>query len=1313
MGAPPRLQILHTGTNAGAGFELSWPDDGVGWVLEQAPHLRAPVPWTIIPSDLYEAGPTSLLARVSAAEGGRFFRLRQGGVSLPGLTGYWRLEEGAGGTSDDASGSAVAMMLSNTVWTDGRVGEGALRFNGEPAGGAGSRAWVNNTNHQVLPSTGRPFSISMWLSPDAWRLGWQGLAGQGESNGWRVALHTPGPGTNELIFAAAHTGSLSVTGRTLMLPGQWRHLTVTHDGVQGSVFLDSALLGQGTGTLATDSELIFFGGGVGGLDSFLGRLDDVRVLTNALTLENIALKGRWTFDEGAGDFSSDRGVHGHTARISDPAAWVPGREGAGINLATGQVVIRNEDYGVLPPSGGAFSLSFWLRPESASGDGIGLMSCGEGTSAGWDLVQRSSEPGAAMLHFSSTNRGGTLDLAARVPMTNGVWTRLDLTFNGAVANVYANGRAAGSGIGAIRGTTSPLVVSAALGLTNGSGVLDDLAIHSRERGESEIGPVSRTMWETVLLGGTTNWPLQGTGPAGRTLTYALSPVITPSNGMVTLQPESGIATYQAGTRKGPDAFAYTVSDGEFTTTPTIVGVSVVQPHWLSPTGSGTQDGTAPAHAWPAGPAEALDAIWRTNHYYDCFFYAPGEYETHGWKYIERQTANPGCKHIGTASAGAGRTTLRLVGLWDSYGEESMFATSQPLCNDFEVQHLQIDCNATNMPKYLRGEPVWIRIPLAAPAPVQAVTLRWDNRYAFGYAWWQFGRAAEFSLCARLAGTNTFVTNCSSLTSTGQVDVIAVGALADELFLQMDLRAPGVDHYSLTEIEVAGAEMSLPMAMAPGGGESRLDAVRAAAWLADGNPGTVWASGTNDQVEIVLPLVPGTVVSELDLNWNCQTLAGPIRLGPAAAFTIRARHEGTGQFEEIPSVRHGRTSSGLETVTFGLPGVTNFVTTDRVMLVLMAREATVDRYSLREVTLRAGAARVALRQPTAQTCSPGGACGVFSAFDRNPATAWWSETQGMVGGIAVHGNNLKLIDIDMVGFGTRAGRECYPVFLTSYPNSGPQPSGNVLVEDCRFRNPAHSPRDGLTVLALIGKPSEQVTNTLVRRCTVTGVRSHFSYSHAFNVLHLEDSFVDDCEVGQYFEPDVTWIDTFGPVVVRSNKFYNVDHGVNLLQHPGSHFELLVCVENEITLTTVTGWGFSSCDACIAGPSGTMTNVVLLNNIIRFPDWASAPGRSHGGIHYGDIHHGLFANNVIALGTANHLRVRQCPTGGILPVVPPQDCDHADPGPPGPIIPLPCVDELRPGYKRAWLNNRDLSGLLLPVRIYRHGVDGLAMEQQWPE
>src|SRR5262249_55675160 len=197
-----------------------------------------------------------------------------------------------------------------------------------------------------------------------------------------------------------------------------------------------------------------------------------------------------------------------------------------------------------------------------------------------------------------------------------------------------------------------------------------------------------------------------------------------------------------------------------------------------------------------------------------------------------------------------------------------------------------------------------------------VTLRWASGTVPASFGWQLGRPAEFTLSPRRFGTNVFGSNGPTLTSTGQVDVVAVGAVADELYLQLNRRMPGVDFYGLAEIEVSGATVSLPVATVPGGGESRLDGEHSVFLLTDGSTGTSWASGPEGQVEIILPLPSSSTVDRLDLNWNCKTLTNFGRLGPAALYSIQARDESTGQYYDVPFTKQPRTAAGRETAVFG-------------------------------------------------------------------------------------------------------------------------------------------------------------------------------------------------------------------------------------------------------------------------------------------------------------------------------------------------------------------------------------------------------------
>jgi hypothetical protein len=418
----------------------------------------------------------------------------------------------------------------------------------------------------------------------------------------------------------------------LLLPGQWHELTITHDGSEGCIYLDASLVGRGPGPATTHEGAIYFGGIVGDHDSFWGRMDEIRIYTNALTHEEISLSGHWRFEEDTVAVASDSSLNANHAKLTGEAGRVLGRQGWGIRLGSGEVIIPNDDYAVLPRSGGAFSVSIWLNPDVLLEGRTAIMSCGADTNDGWQLGLSRTAMGETRLWMESTDNGGTLALSTPIAVTNGIWTKLDITHNGGIATAYANGRKLVSGSGAIRGTHAPLIVGAAPGARNFNGIIDELKIYRRERNETEIGPVARTMWETVLLNSGTNLALQGFGPAGKPLTYAIAPILAQTNGSVSLV--GSTARYQAWGRKGPDAFAYTVSDGEFTSQPAIVAVSVVQPHWLSPNGgtSAQLDGNSPERAWLVGSAAALDAIWKTNKYYDCFFYAPGEYETTGWRF---------------------------------------------------------------------------------------------------------------------------------------------------------------------------------------------------------------------------------------------------------------------------------------------------------------------------------------------------------------------------------------------------------------------------------------------------------------------------------------------------------------------------------------------------------------------------------------------------------------------------------------------------------------------------------------------------------
>lgn len=626
----------------------------------------------------------------------------------------------------------------------------------------------------------------------------------------------------------------------------------------------------------------------------------------------------------------------------------------------------------------------------------------------------------------------------------------------------------------------------------------------------------------------------------------------------------------------------------------------------------------------------------------------------------------------------------------------------------------LDCNAENNPKYTRGEPGLIRIPLETRSIVKTVTLNWADRSLLGLSY-RMGRAREFDVCALLKAGGSQITNCAAFTSTGRVDVVAVNAESDELLLRLNRRATGIDFYGLAEIEVNGGRVSLPTATTATGDESRLDSQHSILFAVDNSPSTWWASGPESEVRLMLPLERQSSISQVNLQWNCKTTEETGRLGRAAEYQIWARDETTGTYFEVPFVSHDRTADDREVASFGTAQSTNTIVTDRIMLVLTGKAQGVDHYSLKEVTLQRGFAPVPLRMPSANnSLSWDVNYALNKAFDGNTATEWASGSQGMLAAAAVEGNNMKLSDLQIIGFGTKAGRECFPLYIfANTTGTAPAHLGNVLVQDCIFHSPATNNTDGVTIVVCAAQAPNTVTNALIRRCVVRDLKPYFTYSQGFTANRIEHCTVQNCHKAVYFEPDPAVADNLGPVLVLSNQFVYVNQGIYLSSHPGAQFDSLTCLGNEIILTSGLATGIGSCDVCSPGPSGTIRALIAVNNIVRFPDWTSTQYGSSVGVFYTDIQHGVFVNNVVALASSSGLRVRQCPAGVIYPPPPKEDCDGVIQVSSGNVTYPACLDTLPPGYRRAWSNNRDLSGSLLDVRFSSYGVDGMASQQQWRE
>src|SRR5207249_10792354 len=121
-----------------------------------------------------------------------------------------------------------------------------------------------------------------------------------------------------------------------------------------------------------------------------------------------------------------------------------------------------------------------------------------------------------------------------------------------------------------------------------------------------------------------------------------------------------------------------------------------------------------------------------------------------------------------------------------------------------------------------------------------------------------------------------------------------------------------------------------------------------------------------------------------------------------------------------------------------------------------------------------------------------------------------ETQGTVGGTLAYGSNMKFTNLKVVGFDSKAGRKCFPVWVkTRRVPSNPAHPGNVVIEDCVLTEPATNNNTGVTALTLTEQPPDGRLSVAVRRCAVTGVRPWFGTTQAYSAACVENCLAEDC------------------------------------------------------------------------------------------------------------------------------------------------------------------------------------------------------------
>jgi hypothetical protein len=214
-------------------------------------------------------------------------------LNTTGLVGHWKMNEGSGTNVSDSSGEGNHGTLDGDgdEWVDGKVGSGALSFDG-------TDDYLTVANDASLEISGE-LTMAFWIKTDKADFqyvfnkltgGWGWNTGYGvywhETQGWpRGIVGIGGTGTNFVsVYATVNCSD-----------GKWHFIVFTaEDNDSLKAYVDGALKEETdmTGkTIVTNSIDLLFGSG---FDLFLeGALEDVRFYNRSLSVDEIGDLYEW------------------------------------------------------------------------------------------------------------------------------------------------------------------------------------------------------------------------------------------------------------------------------------------------------------------------------------------------------------------------------------------------------------------------------------------------------------------------------------------------------------------------------------------------------------------------------------------------------------------------------------------------------------------------------------------------------------------------------------------------------------------------------------------------------------------------------------------------------------------------------------------------------------------------------------------------------------------------------------------------------------------------------------------------------------
>jgi hypothetical protein len=199
-----------------------------------------------------------------------------------GLVAHYKFDEGSGTTAIDSAGSNNGTLTNGPTFTAGKVGGGALSFDG-----TNDYVWGGTVG--FLSFSG---SISTWVRHDRQssvdEYFFNHRAGAGDSRIYLFVLAN----TDNLMLSLGNTVSVDTTAD--LIPGQWHHFVLNWSGGTYNIYFDNVLIKSGSYVGMNSISNCFTLGKAGGSSCtgtsnyWGGALDDFRVYDRILNTQEIS-----------------------------------------------------------------------------------------------------------------------------------------------------------------------------------------------------------------------------------------------------------------------------------------------------------------------------------------------------------------------------------------------------------------------------------------------------------------------------------------------------------------------------------------------------------------------------------------------------------------------------------------------------------------------------------------------------------------------------------------------------------------------------------------------------------------------------------------------------------------------------------------------------------------------------------------------------------------------------------------------------------------------------------------------------------------